>query len=175
MATGKNELKGAAAKAVVFGTDEAGLLVEISHINQWNPETERYMDTIEAINLTIVSPSTRFNRVSVKIPPDGYTLGIDDDNLGEIAENNGDFPLISFEGLTANIWTRRDSRDINITASAKRVFLCDESGNPLQSSVPTRPVTRPNLTTSPAPNKPQQPAATVSTAITFDNTQQTKL
>jgi hypothetical protein len=124
--------KGAAAQIILFGNRKAVYLLQIAKNHEWNNEEKKYADKIKDIDIVVMSPSTRNKNYTIKVPPEGFTMSLTDDDLDAIAESNGIFPLVAFEGLTVEPWSSKDSKAVNYKTDAKRVFLCDENGKPKQ-------------------------------------------
>jgi hypothetical protein len=100
--------------------------------NAWDAETKSYTDKVENVSVDVVAKNTRYKTFSVKVPPDGYTLGLDDDDFETIAESDNSFPAVAFDGLSIEMFTRKDSRVITYSGKANAVYLCDENGKPLK-------------------------------------------
>jgi len=127
--------KGAAAVAVIQGNRKAAQAVGVELKAKYDEEKKEYTDELEFVILEISSKATRHRPTTVAIPPEGYTLKLDDDDFEEISDSEDkDFPYVAFEGLTITPQTRRDSWDINYKGEANKVFLCDENGKPLQQT-----------------------------------------
>jgi hypothetical protein len=125
-------LKGQAAQAMIQGEKKAIHLVSVTKNSKWDDTAGKFTDAIDHYGVVVASPATRYERFTIKVPPEGFALPLTDDDLEAIAEGNGIFPLVAFEGLTAEPWSRKDSKAVNYKTEAKRVFLCDENGKPKQ-------------------------------------------
>ena len=127
----ENTLKGAAARAVIQGNSRTAMVVGVAESHRW--ENGQYTDELDGVVVEVVSPATRYRKIGVKVPPEGFTLGFQDEYLEAIVEAGGSaFPLVGFEGLQVSMYSRKDSRAINYAATADSVFLCDDSGKPLK-------------------------------------------
>jgi len=125
-------LKGAAAAAIVQGSARTVYAVGITENNRYDSSENRYTDEIESVTIDVVSPATRYKTFSVKVPPGGNQLKLSDEDLEAIAEGGGDFPLVAFEGLTVEMFSRKDSRTITYGCKANSVFHAEENGKPIK-------------------------------------------
>jgi hypothetical protein len=129
----KMNYTGFTAQAIVQGNRPTATLVGIRPRYGWDTEKGRSTDVVEGFALDVVSPSTRYNKITVAVPLAGWAQGsVTDEAIETIAQNGSTFPHVKFDGLKVSEFTKKDSRIISLTAEASKAMLCDEAGNPLK-------------------------------------------
>lgn len=123
-----NIISGLAAQAVIQGNKPTAMLTGITERRAWNDATKTRSETVESLALDVVSPATRFNKITVTVLVEGCSIGITDADLEAIAQAGGQYPHVRFEGLSVKLWTSRDSAEVKISATASKAYICDESG-----------------------------------------------
>lgn len=123
-----NNFNGIAAQAVIYGNNPAAILTGITERRAWDEAAQKRKDAIESLALDVVSPATRFNKITVTVPVAGCQFSLADSDIEAIAQNGGIFPFVRFEGLTVKLWTSRESSSVQISATATKALLCNELG-----------------------------------------------